>query len=331
MAPRAHNNRQDTLSNAEPHKRVNLNLLYVFDAVMTEQHVTRASERLGMTQSAVSNALASLREVFKDQLFVKAARGVHATPRANALWPRVRQMLEDIQETVEPRTFNARGSQRQFRVAMADITASMIVPYLYRLVHAQAPLASVCIVPHDPEPGPGPRLMRGEIDFVIGINPVRVSVIESMPLWSDSWVVAGRAGHPLLERKLSLASYCSTPQLTVNESGDETVPNMVDDALAQRGIARNIQLTVNQFSVVTGILQTSDLIATLPAKFAAIASMRSGLSTQPAPFSIPDAVVYLSWHRRSDASPSLSWFKQRFLEAATALNVALDEGTVLAT
>lgn len=321
---------QDALAGAEPHKRVNLNLLYVFDAVMTEQHVTRASERLGMTQSAVSNALASLREVFKDQLFVKAARGVHATPRANALWPRVRQMLEDIQETVEPRTFNASGSQRQFRVAMADITTSMMVPYLYRLVHAEAPQASVCIVPHDSQPGSGPRLMRGEIDFVLGLNPARVSVIESMPLWSDTWVVAGRPGHPLLERKLSLAAYCSTPQLTVNESGDETIPNMVDDALTQRGLARNIQLTVNQFSVVTALLQTSDLIATLPAKFVATESSNGGLSTKPVPFSIPDAVVYLSWHRRSDASPSLSWFKQRLLGAATALNVSLDEGAVLA-
>lgn len=322
IKPRA---KADMASEAiESRARVDLNLLYVFDAVMTEQHVTRAAERLGMTQSAVSNAVARLRRVFEDQLFVKAARGVDATPRAMALWPRIHQMLEDVQDTVQPQAFDASRTQRQFRIAMVDISASLISSHLHRIVHAEAPQASLFFVPHDPA-ATGPRLMRGELDFAISIDPTRAAVIQSMPLWSDTWVVAGRRGHPLLERKPSLASFCSAPQLAVNESGDEAVPNMIDDALAQRGLARNVCLSVNQFSVVTTILRTTELIAALPARFAAVASANGDIATKPLPFTVPDAVVHLSWHRRSDASPPLRWLKQRLLEAATAVNVETEE------
>lgn len=304
--------------------RVDLNLLYVFDAVMTERHVTRAAERLGMTQSAVSNALARLRKAFEDQLFVKAPRGVDATPRALALWPRIHQMLEELQESIQPSVFEAQRSQRQFRIALVDVTASLLAPYLHRAVFEAAPQASLFFVPHDPA-RTGAMLMRGELDFAIGINPARAAVVESMPLFSDSWVVAARRGHPLLKRKLALAAYCAAPHLAVNESGDPAQPDIVGESLAQAGLGRNVCLTVNQFSVVAAILRTSSLIATLPARMAFGAAAAHPLATQPLPFAVPDAVVYLSWHQRSASSPPLRWLKQRLLEAVTALNLATEQ------
>ena len=303
--------------------RLDLNLLQVFDAVMTERHVTRAAERLQMTQPAVSNALKRLRRQFDDQLFVKAARGVDPTPRAGALWPRIHQALQELRDTVQPQGFDARSTGQRYRIAMVDITASLITPHLYRSVHASAPGTTLFFVPHDPALT-GPRLMRGELDFALVIEPPRASVVQSMPLWSDSFVVAARRGHPALEGRLSLAAFCAAPQLAVNEPGDEEAPSLIDDALAQRGLARNICLSVNQFSVVTEILRATDLLAVLPARFASAPAAAGSIATRPLPFSLPDAVVHLCWHQRSVGAPAQAWLKQRLLEAATELSIGTE-------
>lgn len=306
-----------------PLPRLDLNLLQVFDAVMTERHVTRAAVRLEMTQPAVSNALKRLRRQFEDQLFVKAARGVDPTPRAGALWPGIHQALEDLRNTVLPQNFDARSTHQRYRIAMVDITAALLSAHLYRSVHARAPGTNLFLIPHDPALT-GPRLMRGELDFALVIEPPRASVVQSMPLWSDNFVVAARRGHALLEGKLSLAAFCAAAHLAINWSGAEEAPSPIDDALAQRGLTRNIGLSVNQYSVVTTILSATDLIAVLPARFAAAAPRQGEIATRPLPFSLPDAVVHLCWHQRSVDVPAQQWLKQRLLEAATALSLQTD-------
>lgn len=292
----------------------------VFDAVMTERHVTRAAERLEITQSSVSNALNRLRDVFQDQLFVKSARGVNPTPRALTLWPAIHQSVTDIYETVLPTDFNAPLTAQRFRLSMGDLSASLLLPHLYRDVHALAPDASVFVIPHDPATA-GPRLMRGEIDFIISIEPPRTSVIQSMPLWSESYVVAGRRGHPLLKERITLAQFCQAPQLNINLPGDDDYPSPIDDALADRELTRNVCMTVNQFSVATSVLLDSELIAALPARFAMTARAREQIDVCALPFTVPDIVLSVSWHQRSNALPAHQWFKQRLIESVTQLNV----------
>ena len=299
--------------------RVDLNLLLVFDAVMMERHVTRAAERLDMTQSAVSNALNRLRKLYEDQLFVKAPRGVNPTPRANALWPRIHQSLVDLLETVRPAEFDALTHPQRYRIAMVDITASLITPHLYRQVYGIAPETTLFYVPHDPDLT-GPRLMRGELDFAITIEPPRASVLQSVPLWSDSFVVAGRSGNPLLEKKLSLARFCAASHLVVNEPGSEEYTDLIDEALQQRGLSRTVTLSVNHFSVAREILATTDLIAVLPTRFASTRVAREQLAMQPIPIPTPEVVVHLAWHQRNAESPAHMWFKQKLMEAAAAMD-----------
>lgn len=298
--------------------RIDLNLLYVFDAVMVERHVTRAAIHLNMTQPAVSSSIARLRRLLGDRLFVKTSRGVDPTPRALALWPRMHQMLEEVHESVRPRTFDPQQSEAHFRIALNDISASLILAHLYRIVHSQAPRASIVCVPYEPAQTES-RLMRGDLDFVVSIDPRRSAGVESTPLWSAAWVVCGRKGHPLVERGPSLQDFCAAPHLTVSESGDDSVINMVDEALKQQGLARNLALTVNQFSLVPSLLKTSDLIAVMPKRFAMAAAANGDLCVGRLPCVVPDAVVYLNWHQRNDASPALLWMKQRLIEAATLL------------
>jgi DNA-binding transcriptional LysR family regulator len=303
--------------------RLDLNLMRVFDVVMTERHVTRAAERLEITQSSVSNALNRLRDLFQDQLFVKSARGVNPTPRALTLWPSIHQSIADIYDAVLPTDFDAPHTAQRFRLSMGDLSASLLLPHLYRGMHGLAPDASVFVIPHDPATA-GPRLMRGEIDFIVSIEPPRTAVIHSMPLWSESYVVAARRGHPLLQERMSLAQFCEAPQLTINLPGDDDYPSPIDDALANRDLTRNVCMTVNQFSVATSILLDSNLIAALPARFAMTARAREQIDVGPLPFKVPDIVLSLSWHQRSNTLPAHQWFKQRLIESVTQLNVDAD-------
>ena len=272
-----------------------------------------------MTQPAVSSAIARLRNLFQDRLFIKTSRGVEPTPRATALWPRIHQMLEDVYDAVRPNAFDPTQTDRQFRIAMNDISAALIVMHLHRIVHAQAPNASVVLVPYDPALAEA-RLVRGELDFLLSVTPPRFAEIRSTQLWSAGWVVGGRPGHPLLTKQLSLADFCLTPQLAINESGDEAVSTLVDETLKQQGLSRNIKLTINQFTLAPGVLKSSDLITVLPTRFATDAATRGLIDTRPLPFRLPDAIVFLSWHWRSDASPALTWMKQCLLDAAISLN-----------
>ncbi|SAK86405.1 LysR family transcriptional regulator [Caballeronia hypogeia] len=303
--------------------RLDLNLMRVFDVVMTERHVTRAAERLEMTQSSVSNALNRLRDLFKDQLFVKSARGVNPTPRAMTLWPSIHQSIADIYDTVLPAGFDAPHTAQRFRVSMGDLSASLLLPHLYRSMADLAPEASIFVIPHDPATA-GPRLMRGEVDFIVSIEPPKTSVVQSMPLWSESYVVAARRGHPVVKGRVSLAQFCEAPQLAINLPGDDDYPSPIDDALTIRGLSRNVRMTVNQFSVATSILLDSDLIAALPARFAMTARAREQIDVCALPFTVPDIVLSLSWHQRSNSLPAHQWFKQRLLESATQLNVGAD-------
>lgn len=304
--------------------RLDLNLLEVFDVVMTERHVTRAAVRLGMTQSAVSNALNRLRRRFNDQLFIKAARGIEPTPRAVALWPRLHQAMEELRDTVEPIAFEPGRTSAVFRIAMADITAALVTPHLYREVHADAPGMKLHFVPND-RTETGPRLMRGELDFAFVIEPQRASVVQTMPLWSDRLVVAARREHPLLEGSLSLAAFCSAPQVAVNETGNEEASTLVEQTLAERELTRNVCISVNQYMAVPGILRNSNLIAVVPSRFAAAPHAREDIAFRPLPFRVPDVTVYLSTHQRSNASPGSLWLKQRLLAAAAAVSVETDE------
>ncbi|MCC6076069.1 LysR family transcriptional regulator [Pseudomonas sp. GCM10022188] len=301
----------------QPLSRVDFNLFNVFDVVMTERHVTRAAERLDMTQAAVSNALNRLRRQFQDQLFVKAARGVDPTPRAMELWPRIHKALVELRGTVNPPDVDVANLEQRFRIAMVDISVLLFTSHLYRRVHELSPHASLFFVPHDPALT-GARLMRGEVDFAISIDLPRAAVLQSMPLFSDRLVVAARHGHPLLERKLSLADFCEAPQLAINAAGHEDAPSLIDDALASLELKRNVCLSLNHYSVVTKILRDSDLIAVLPERFATTPDARKEVQVRPLPLDVPNAVLHLSWHQRSNNLPAHQWMKQRLLEAARA-------------
>ena len=149
---------------------LDLNLLRVFDAVMTEQNLTRAAGHLAMTQPAVSNAIKRLRESLGDELLIRTAYGVKPTPRAEALWPSVRGALASLEAAVAPETFDVSAAHATFRMAMADATAAMWLPSLMRSIESEAPGINVRMVPLTTRE-PRPMLLRGDIDLAVGFFP----------------------------------------------------------------------------------------------------------------------------------------------------------------
>ena len=229
---------------------LDLNLLRVFDAVMTEQNLTRAAGHLAMTQPAVSNAIKRLRESLGDELLIRTAYGVKPTPRAEALWPAVRQALAALEAAVMPETFDVSKAQATFRMAMADATAAYWLPSLMRSIEREAPGVNIRMVPLTTRE-PRPMLLRGDIDLAVGFFPgvaAQLSYETGSPirherLYSGKYVCVMRKDHPLAKEKLDLDTYCKANHLLVSFSG--RAHGLVDEALAQLAqLARIVQRAV---------------------------------------------------------------------------------------
>lgn len=297
---------------------LDLNLLRVFDAVMTEQNLTRASNRLAMTQPAVSNALRRLRDSLGDELLIRTAHGVKPTPRAENLWPAVRRALTELEEAIAPeKSFDIATTQTTFRMAMADATAALWLPALVRSIEREAPGVMIRMVPLTTRE-PRPMLLRGDIDLAVGFFPgvvaqlagsqgASVSPIRHEQLYSGQYVCVMRKNHPMAKKELTLDDYCSANHLLVSFSG--RAHGLVDEALAQIGRERRILLTVNQFFTAGRVVATSDLITVLPRHLLASTGITGALITKELPFSMPNMHIDMLWHERDTRNPAHKWLR----------------------
>jgi DNA-binding transcriptional LysR family regulator len=297
---------------------LDLNLLRVFDAVMSEQNLTRAANRLAMTQPAVSNAIRRLRDALHDELDVRTAHGVKPTPLAETLWPAVRRALADLQEAVTPHAFDVSHAQATFRLAMADATAALWLPSLVRSIEKEAPGLRVRMVPLTTRE-PRPMLLRGDIDLAIGFFPGVVAQLSGEPattirheqLYSGKYVCVMRKGHPLAQKALTLDDYCNANHLLVSFSG--RARGLVDEALAQIGRERSILLTVNQFFTAGRVVANSNLLTVLPRHLIASTGMSDELVACDVPFDMPDVHVDMLWHERDARSLAHKWIRSHLV------------------
>jgi DNA-binding transcriptional LysR family regulator len=294
---------------------LDLNLLRVFDTVMTEQNLTRAAGRLAMTQPAVSNALRRLRDALGDELLIRTAHGVKPTPRAEELWPTVRKALSELEEAVAPTIFNVSKVQATFRMAMADATAVLWLPSLVRSIESEAPGVNVRMVPLTTRE-PRPMLLRGDIDLAIGFFPGVVAQLAGGPdtpirherLYSGKYVCVMRKNHPLADQELTLDAYCAANHLLVSFSG--RAHGLTDEALARINRERRILLTVNQFYTAGRVVSNSDLITVLPRHLVGSTGMTGALITKDLPFELPDVHMDMLWHERDARSPAHKWLRE---------------------
>jgi DNA-binding transcriptional LysR family regulator len=299
-------------------RTLDLNLLRVFDEVMAERSLTKAAHNLSLTQPAVSNAMRRLRETLGDDLVRRSGQGLEPTPRANALWPAVREALRQLQETLVPNPFDAATSTATFVLAMADATASELIPGLLTVAERDAPGVSLRIVPlstRDPR-----RLLDAEAaDLAIGHFPAALADLTASAqaggavsyahqrLYEGEYVCVMRKNHHLADKPLTIARYCEARHLLVSFSGRPF--GFIDEALASLQRKRRVVITVNQFFTAGRVVSQSDLLTVLPRHFVRVADAGHSLIVKDLPFEMPVVHVDALWHKRLQHSSAHQWLR----------------------
>lgn len=294
---------------------LDLNLLRVFDRLMSEGSLTRAAEVLSITQPAASHALKRLHDAVGEPLFVRTAFGMKPTARAQALWPQVRHALDTLKQALVPEDFDPRAAGTNFRIAMADATAALVAPPLVRAILAAEALVNLRVMPlttRDPR-----RLLRdGEADLAIGHFPEAIAAIVAdgahareghRVLHDTRYACVMRRGHPLTDQALTLDAYCAAQHLLVSFSGRPH--GLVDQALAALGRQRRVVLTVNQFYTAGQVVTQSDLLTVLPLTFIAATGTGDRIATRPLPFELMPVSVQMLWRVRDETDPAHRWLR----------------------
>ena len=297
-------------------RTLDLNLLRVFDAVMAEGSLTRAAQVLAMTQPAVSHAIKRLHDAVGESLFDRSAHGMKPTARAMALWPQVRGALTGLQQALAPALFEPQRDSANFRLAMADATAALLLPPLVSAFERQRALANLRVLPLATR-DPRALLEHGDCDLALGYFPEAIAHIDAQGadatlhhrrLSQTRYVCVMRRGHPLAgDAELDLDAYCAAHHLLVSFSGRPH--GFVDQALAGLGRQRRIVLTVNQFFTAGRVVTRSDLLTVLPLSFVAATGFQTELVTRELPFELGRVHVEMLWHLRRDADPAHRWLR----------------------
>ena len=288
---------------------LDLNLLRVFDAVLQQRSVTAAAARLGLTQPAVSNALARLRALFGDALFVRTPAGMEATPFARGVAEPVRQALALLDSALAHGPgFDPGSATRALRFYMSDLGQIEFLPPLIERAQRAAPgvrLEAVALEVEDI----GDALASGALDLAVGFLPGLGPPVRRRALFRDPYRCLMRADHPI--KALTKRKFLGASHALVTYRGGHRV---VEEALERAGLARRIALRLPHFTVVPMVLERTDLICTLPARVAHVFERRGKLKSLPPPVAIPVADVAVHWHERFEADPGNRWLREQVIE-----------------
>ena len=296
--------------------KVDLNLFIVFDAIYTEANLTRAGQIVGITQPAVSNALARLRETFNDPLFVRTAQGMVPTPIAQNIIGPVRNALQLLRVSVqESRTFNPLQANKTFRISMTDLTEAVVLPPLFQRLRRLAPNVKIeSMLAKRRETTK--ELAAGRLDFAMDAPLNTDPQVRHVKLLEDRYVCAMRRGHPLAKDKLSVEEYLSLSHIHI--SSRRSGLGMVDLALGKMGQQRKIALRSQHYMMATQVIQQTDMAVTVPERFA----RRHDLYQVPLPVDIPPLETHIYWHESTDQDPANRWMREQMIEIAQQVTAA---------
>jgi len=291
---------------------LDLNLLRVFDAVLRERSVTRAGHRVGLSQPAMSNALARLRQRFGDPLFVRTPDGMNPTPCALRLADPVRQALDLLDAALrEQAGFDPGTTTRTFRFHMSDIGEVVFLPPLLERLKRDAPGARVEVAQY-PVDAIREALETGKIDIALGFMPELGGGIARRRLFRDRYVCLAREDHPAIRRSLTPAQFRTVRHVLIASSG--TGHEVVERVLGEQGLLGHIALRVPHFMVVPMILARTDLVCTVPWQLAEAFRAMGRFRAHEVPLAIPSFEVRLLWHERFEQDPGSRWLREQLLE-----------------
>ena len=294
---------------------VDLNLLVVFDALLRERHVTRAARTVGLSQPAMSSALARLRGVFKDELLVRTATGMQPTPRAEALIEPVRQAIAQIERVLaSDQGFDAATSDRRFAIRLSDLLSYLLLPDLMADLAQAAPRVSLDIRHLSPTQTID-AMERDEIDVAVSMGLEHTGTINRAVLFTDRMVAVMRQSHPMANGKLTLKRFLAARHLKVSMAPTDI--RFADDVLSKANVERDVALNVPHWLLVPHVLATTDYLAVMPGAFATAVETRS-LLVRDLPFATKTFEWCLYWHRRHQEDPANQWLRARITAIATA-------------
>jgi DNA-binding transcriptional LysR family regulator len=282
-----------------------LNLLVTLDVLLQEGSVAGAARRLQLSPSAMSRALARLRETTGDPLLVRAGRGLVPTPRALELRERVGQLVQDSQAVLRPaKKLNLKKLLRTFTLRTSEGFVETFGPALIARVAAEAPGVMLRFV-QKPDKDSTP-LREGAVDLETGvISQTTGPEVRVQALFRDRFVGVVRAGHPLRKGSITPARYAGGQHISVSRRGPDKGP--IDEALNQLGLQRQVATVVAGFSTALALARASDLIATVPERHTG--NLRIGMYSFPLPLPMPEVTVSLLWHPRLHADLAHRWLR----------------------
>lgn len=287
---------------------IDLNQLVLFQQLMVERRVSRVADNLGLTQPAVSNALAKLRRQFADDLFVRTPSGMVPTPFAEQLAEPVGYALAMIHGGLNQQTrFAPATAKRSVTIGMTDIGEIVFLPRLVEHLSREAPGVTLNTV-RNTAVNVRDDMESGKVDLAIGLLPQLKSGFFQRRLFRQRYVCLFRRGMYAGKKKLTLADFRAAEHLVVVSAG--TGHGKVDELLQRAGIDRLVRLTVPHFVGVGHILQGTNLVATVPERLAQELAEPFGLTYLPHPIKLPEIAINAFWHAKVHRSPANQWLRR---------------------
>ncbi|MDB5759818.1 MAG: LysR family transcriptional regulator [Burkholderia sp.] len=309
-------------------KDVDLNLLLVFHHLLIERRVSVVAEKLGVTQPGVSNALKRLRLLLGDELFLRTSRGMEPTPYATQLAEPIGSALRTIHDSLnEVSTFDPATSTRKFTLGMSDIGEIHLLPRLMETLAVYAPSVSISTV-RNTMVNLQDEIEAGRVDLAIGLLPQLKSGYFQRRLFKQRYVCMFRKGHALDKQGLTVEEFAQADHVIVISGG--TGHAIVEQSIEREGIKRNIRLTVPHFVAVGHILSTSNMIATVPERYAMECAVPFGLKYAQHPVALPEVDINVFWHAKFHKDPASQWMRgiifDTFANGAKAAERYVDRG-----
>ena len=292
---------------------LDLNLLVAFVAIDRERNITLAADRVGLSQPALSNALARLRKILNDPLFVRTVRGMEPTPYAASIAEPIRKACELIDGALKmDASFDAARSSRTFSIFMTDIGEAVMLPRLLR--HLQTIAPSVCInIESIPRRGVQEAMISGDVDLAVGQFEGLAGGFFEQLLYRDEFVCIANAEHPTVTDTLSEQQFSTLPHVLVS-SGGATHEAAVERMIAKQRMKRPVTMVVPHILTLPVVISQTDTIGTVPRNLALTFASSANIKLLRSPFKLPTIDIKQHWHERYHYDPANRWLRSVFLE-----------------
>ena len=295
-------------------RSIDFRLLLAFDALIAERHVSRAAAAVGLSQPAMSHALAKLRQQFDDPLLTRTSTGFEPTPKALELIEPVREAIRQVDRLfTEGSSFDPRTSSDTFAARMGDLNEVLFLPQLLHMLQERAPNMTLTVEHLSPSETVR-ALEASAIDFAVSALIKHSKSVHSMELAKDRMVCVMRKGHPAADGRLTMRAFLSLRHLRIVQSAGDV--RFVEEALLKRGLQRRVMATTPHWLAASYMVERSDLVTALPESMMRRLNRDGRFVVHPLPVGGNEFSWRLYWHRRYDSRPAHRWIRELFVAAA---------------